>query len=176
MSTLPTLLVTGGAGFIGSNFVHLAVREGYRVVNLDKLTYAGNLENLADLADNTSYIFARGDIGERALVTHLLETYRPVAVLNFAAESHVDRSIDAPAEFVRTNVVGTFELLQASIAYWRKLPADRAAAFRFLHVSTDEVLDRLAQLAHSTRPCRTRPVPRMPRRRQRPITLFAPRT
>lgn len=140
---LTTLLVTGGAGFIGSNFVHLAVREGFRVVNLDKLTYAGNLENVGDLTDNTSYVFAHGDIGDRALVAHLLETHQPVAVLNFAAESHVDRSIDAPAEFVHTNVVGTFELLQASIAYWRTLSPDRAAAFRFLQVSTDEVFGSL---------------------------------
>jgi dTDP-glucose 4,6-dehydratase len=138
-----TLLVTGGAGFIGSNFVRHAIDRGWRVLNLDKLTYAGNLENLASVAGDPRYVFVHGDIANRALVARLLETHRPMGVVNFAAESHVDRSIDEPGEFVRTNVLGTFELLQASLGYWKSLDPARARAFRFLHVSTDEVFGSL---------------------------------
>jgi dTDP-glucose 4,6-dehydratase len=145
-SPLPTLLVTGGAGFIGSSFVLavvLAVEGGARVVNLDKLTYAGNLDNLAPLEGDGRHVFVHGDIGDRALVARLLAEHRPAAVVNFAAESHVDRSIDGPGEFVRTNLVGTFELLEAVRAYHASLPPAEAARFRFLHVSTDEVYGSL---------------------------------
>jgi dTDP-glucose 4,6-dehydratase len=143
-----TLLVTGGAGFIGSNFVRYAVGQGFRVVNLDKLTYAGNLENLTSLGSDPRYAFVRGDIGDRALVGRLFEAHQPTAVINFAAESHVDRSIDEPGEFVKTNVVGTFELLQASLAHWKRLDPVEARAFRFLHVSTDEVFGSLGPTGH----------------------------
>jgi dTDP-glucose 4,6-dehydratase len=139
-----TLLVTGGAGFIGSNFVLAAVREhGARVVNLDKLTYAGNLDNLAPLDGDPRHVFVRGDIGDRALVARLLADHRPAAVVNFAAESHVDRSIDGPSDFIRTNLVGTFELLEAARAHHASLPRGEADRFRFLHVSTDEVYGSL---------------------------------
>lgn len=143
MSSQPKLLVTGGAGFIGSNFVHQAIARGFRVTNLDKLTYAGNLENLASLARHPAYVFVRGDIGDRELVPRLLEAEQPNWIVNFAAESHVDRSIDEPGTFVRTNVLGTFELLQSALGYWRRLEPDRARAFRFVHVSTDEVFGSL---------------------------------
>lgn len=138
------ILVTGGAGFIGANFVLdwlTACDEG--IVNLDKLTYAGNLENLTSLRDNARHVFVQGDIGDRALVGDLLARHRPRAVINFAAESHVDRSIHGPAEFIETNVVGTFKLLEAVRAHWSALPADEQGAFRFLHVSTDEVYGSL---------------------------------
>ncbi|KJV31681.1 dTDP-glucose 4,6-dehydratase [Luteibacter yeojuensis] len=140
---MPTLLVTGGAGFIGGNFVLAARKLGYRIVNLDKLTYAGNLETLSSLGADPGHIFEHGDIGDRALVASLLATHAPTAVLNFAAESHVDRSIDGPAAFVQTNVVGTLGLLEATLAYWRGLGAKAAASFRFVHVSTDEVYGSL---------------------------------
>lgn len=138
------ILVTGGAGFIGANFVldWLAACDE-DIVNLDKLTYAGNLENLTSLRGNARHTFVQGDIGDRALVGDLLARHRPRAVINFAAESHVDRSIHGPAEFIETNVVGTFNLLEAVRAYWSALPADEQAAFRFLHVSTDEVYGSL---------------------------------
>ena len=139
---MKTLLVTGGAGFIGANFVLAAVAAGHRVVNLDKLTYAGNLDTLETLADNPHHIFVHGDIGDRALVAGLLTTHRPDAVVNFAAESHVDRSIDGPAAFIETNVVGTLGLLECVRDYWRDTLAG-SAAFRFLHVSTDEVYGSL---------------------------------
>jgi len=139
---MKTLLVTGGAGFIGANFVLAAVAAGHRVVNLDKLTYAGNLDTLETLADNPDHIFVHGDIGDRALVAGLLTTHRPDAVVNFAAESHVDRSIDGPAAFIETNVVGTLGLLECVRDYWRDTLAG-SAAFRFLHVSTDEVYGSL---------------------------------
>jgi len=140
-----TILVTGGAGFIGSNFVHRAIRRGHRVVNLDKLTYAGNPDNLAALSDvrHPAYTFVRGDISDRGLVARVLERERPRWIINFAAESHVDRSIDAPSEFVRTNVVGAFELIEAALAYWRRLPREAARGFRFHQVSTDEVFGSL---------------------------------
>ena len=140
------ILVTGGAGFIGANFVlDWLTQDNEGIVNLDKLTYAGNLENLTSLKDDKRHIFAQGDIGDAALVGKLLEQYRPRAVVNFAAESHVDRSILGPGEFIQTNIVGTFNLLEAVRAYWASLPADEKADFRFLHVSTDEVYGSLAK-------------------------------
>ncbi len=139
------LLVTGCAGFIGSNFVHTWLAEHDEpVVNLDKLTYAGNLDNLSSLANDPRHIFVQGDIGDRALVDKLLGQHKPRAVLNFAAESHVDRSIHGPGDFIQTNVVGTFNLLESVRAYWSARPAAEQAAFRFLHVSTDEVYGTLA--------------------------------
>jgi len=138
------ILVTGGAGFIGANFVHdWLAADGEPVVNLDKLTYAGNLGNLEGLADDARHEFVRGDIGDRALVESLLARHRPRAIVNFAAESHVDRSIHGPAEFIATNVVGTFTLLDATRAWWAALPPAEREAFRFLHVSTDEVYGSL---------------------------------
>ncbi|MBB3344868.1 dTDP-glucose 4,6-dehydratase [Luteimonas sp. RC10] len=147
---MPTWLVTGGAGFIGGNFVLEAVRLGVRVVNLDALTYAGNLQTLASLEGNPDHVFVRGDIGDRALVSRLLAEHRPDAVLNFAAESHVDRSIDGPAAFIDTNVVGTLGLLEAVRDYWKGLDGDAKAAFRFLHVSTDEVYGTLGETGKFT--------------------------
>jgi dTDP-glucose 4,6-dehydratase len=138
------LLVTGGAGFIGSNFVLSTIAEtGEAIVNLDKLTYAGNLRNLAALEGDARHIFVRGDICDRELVRRLLAEHRPRAVVHFAAESHVDRSIHAPGEFVQTNVVGSFSLLEEARAYWQALPATERDAFRLLHVSTDEVYGSL---------------------------------
>jgi dTDP-glucose 4,6-dehydratase len=139
------ILVTGGAGFIGSNFVldWLAASDE-PVINLDKLTYAGNLENLASLQGDARHVFVQGDLGDRALVDRLLGEHRPRAVLHFAAESHVDRSIHGPEDFIQTNIVGTFRLLEAVRAYWRALPEADKAAFRFLHVSTDEVYGTLS--------------------------------
>ena len=141
-----TILVTGGAGFIGSNFVldWLALSQE-TVVNLDKLTYAGNLQNLASLAGDARHVFVHGDFGDTALVAQLLATHQPRAVLNFAAESHVDRSIHGPGDFIHTNIVGTFNLLECVRAYWGALPAAEKAAFRFLHVSTDEVYGSLSK-------------------------------
>ena len=141
-----TILVTGGAGFIGSNFVvdWLAGRDE-PVINLDKLTYAGNLQNVATLAGDPRHVFVEGDIGDRTLVSTLLAQHAPRAVINFAAESHVDRSIDGPEAFVQTNVVGTFNLLECVRGFWNTLPADTKHAFRFLHVSTDEVYGSLAK-------------------------------
>ena len=140
-----TLLVTGGAGFIGSNFVRhvLAADADTRVVNLDKLTYAGNRTTLADVELDPRHVFIEGDIGDAAGLASLFGTYHPDAVVHFAAESHVDRSIDAPEAFLLTNVLGTFRLLDAARRHWKHLPAERAAAFRFLHVSTDEVYGSL---------------------------------
>ncbi|MGH8745090.1 MAG: dTDP-glucose 4,6-dehydratase [Burkholderiales bacterium] len=138
------LLVTGGAGFIGSNFVLSGIAQtGEAVVNLDKLTYAGNLRNLAALEGDARHAFVQGDICDRALVQRLLDAYRPRAIVHFAAESHVDRSIEGPAEFVQTNVVGTFSLLEEARAYWTELPQAEKASFRFLHVSTVEVYGSL---------------------------------
>jgi dTDP-glucose 4,6-dehydratase len=138
------ILVTGGAGFIGSNFILDWLQQSREpVVNLDKLTYAGNLRNLASLADDEAHAFVHGDIGDAALVKRLLEQHRPRAVVNFAAESHVDRSIHGPADFVQTNVVGTFHLLEAVRAHWGGLAEGEKQAFRLLHVSTDEVYGSL---------------------------------
>ncbi|HEX5211410.1 MAG TPA: dTDP-glucose 4,6-dehydratase [Pseudolabrys sp.] len=139
------ILVTGAAGFIGANFVlDWLARAQSPVVSLDKLTYAGNLDNLASVADDPRHLFARGDIGDGELVMGLLQKHRPAAVVNFAAESHVDRSIHGPADFVSTNVVGTFRLLESCRAYCDSLDAADRDAFRFLHVSTDEVFGSLA--------------------------------
>lgn len=138
-------LVTGGAGFIGGNFVLEAVRRGVKVVNLDALTYAGNRDTLAAIEHDPNHVFVHGEIGDRELVATLLAEHRPDAVLNFAAESHVDRSIDGPAAFVQTNVVGTLSLLEAVRDYWKALENDAKAAFRFLHVSTDEVYGTLGE-------------------------------
>ena len=145
-SASPTLLVTGGAGFIGSALVRLLVRTtDYRVVNVDKLTYAGNLDSLESVADDPRYTFEHVDICDAAEVARLFETYRPAGVLHLAAESHVDRSIDGPAAFVQTNLVGTFTLLDAARAYWKELPDEERDAFRFVHVSTDEVYGTLGE-------------------------------
>ena len=143
-----TVLVTGGAGFIGGNFV-LDWVAGHEepLVNLDKLTYAGNLETLASLKDNPRHVFVQGDIGDRALVERLLAEHRPRAVVNFAAESHVDRSIHGPEDFIQTNIVGTFHLLESVRAYFGGLGAAEQAAFRLLHVSTDEVYGTLESTA-----------------------------
>ena len=138
------ILVTGGAGFIGANFILDWLREGDEpVLNLDKLTYAGNLENLAALAGDPRYAFIQGDIGDRALTDRLLTQHRPRAIINFAAESHVDRSIHGPGDFIQTNIVGTFSLLESVRAYYATLDDAGRAAFRFLHVSTDEVYGSL---------------------------------
>lgn len=141
---LPMILVTGGAGFIGSNFVldWLAGSEE-PVVNLDKLTYAGNLHNLHSLQGDDRHIFVQGDIGDRALLDKLLAEHKPRAIVHFAAESHVDRSIHGPEDFIQTNVVGTLRLLEATRAYWNGLEGDARSGFRFLHVSTDEVYGSL---------------------------------
>ena len=139
------ILVTGGAGFIGANFVlDWLARHDEPVLNLDKLTYAGNLETLASLRGDARHVFVQGDIGDSALVGRLLAEHRPRAVINFAAESHVDRSIHGAADFIQTNIVGTFRLLEAVRAHWSDLPEADKAAFRFLHVSTDEVYGSLA--------------------------------
>jgi dTDP-glucose 4,6-dehydratase len=139
-----SILVTGGAGFIGSNFIlHWLAQEGSPVVNLDKLTYAGNPANLAELSDDDRYVFARGDINDAELVSDLLQRHKPVAVIHFAAESHVDRSIHNAQEFIRTNIEGTFQLLQAARQYWTGLAETEKQVFRFLHVSTDEVYGSL---------------------------------
>jgi dTDP-glucose 4,6-dehydratase len=140
---VPTWLVTGGAGFIGGNFVLGAVASGVRVVNLDALTYAGNRDTLASLEGDPDHVFVHGDIGDGALVARLLAEHRPDAVVNFAAESHVDRSIDGPAAFVHTNVVGTLALLESVRDYWKSLEGGAREGFRFLHVSTDEVYGSL---------------------------------
>jgi dTDP-glucose 4,6-dehydratase len=138
------LIVTGGAGFIGSNFIrHWLATDSRPVINLDKLTYAGNLASLADVSADVRYRFVRGDIGDRKLVDALLAEARPSAIINFAAESHVDRSIHGADEFIATNVVGTFHLLEATRAYFETLSASAKAAFRFLHISTDEVYGSL---------------------------------
>lgn len=144
MQNHQTILVTGGAGFIGSNFIHdwLAENDG-TIINLDKLTYAGNPENLTDLENNSRHIFVKGDIDDQELLKQLLTTHQPEAVINFAAESHVDRSISGPGEFIQTNVVGTFHLLDQVREYWSTLTEPAKNKFRFLHVSTDEVYGSL---------------------------------
>ena len=138
------IFVTGGAGFIGSNFVlEWLATEGSPVINLDKLTYAGNLGNLAELGGNPHHTFVKGDICDRVLIAKLLKDYRPNAIVNFAAETHVDRSIHGPADFVQTNVLGTFSLLEEARTYWSSLAPAEQNRFRFLHVSTDEVYGSL---------------------------------
>jgi dTDP-glucose 4,6-dehydratase len=140
------ILVTGGAGFIGANFVlDWLVHSRQSVINLDKLTYAGNLENLAKLKGDTRHIFVHGDIGDAELAGKLLAKHRPRAMVNFAAESHVDRSIHGPEDFIQTNVVGTFHLLEAVRGYWSGLAEQEKSGFRFLQVSTDEVYGSLAK-------------------------------
>jgi len=139
-----SIVVTGGAGFIGANFVlDWLAHNDEPVINLDKLTYAGNLENLASVQGDARHVFVRGDIGEPALVDRLLAEHRPRAIINFAAESHVDRSIHGPGEFIQTNIVGTFHLLESVRAYWNALEGEAKEHFRFLHVSTDEVYGSL---------------------------------
>ena len=140
-----TLIVTGGAGFIGGNYVlrSLANNPELRIVNVDALTYAGNMDTLAPLRDDPRHLFVQGDIRDPKLFTGLFERYAPDGVVNFAAESHVDRSIDGPAEFIHTNIVGTFNLLQCALDWWKAQADDRREAFRFLHVSTDEVYGSL---------------------------------
>ncbi|MCC7096065.1 MAG: dTDP-glucose 4,6-dehydratase [Thermomonas sp.] len=147
---MTTWLVTGGAGFIGGNFVLEAVQRGIKVINLDALTYAGNRDTLAALDGDANHVFVHGEIGDRSLVDALLVAHRPDAVLNFAAESHVDRSIDGPAAFIRTNVVGTSVLLEAICDYWKGSCGASAETFRFLHVSTDEVYGSLADTGKFT--------------------------
>ena len=139
-----TVLVTGGAGFIGSNFVvDWLGQYDERVINVDKLTYAGNPNNLISLEDNESHVFVKGDIGDSTLLKNLLSRYQPRAIVNFAAESHVDRSIRGPEDFVQTNIIGTFRLLECAKEHWQSLPTDEQRTFRFLNVSTDEVYGSL---------------------------------
>ncbi|HKV13387.1 MAG TPA: GDP-mannose 4,6-dehydratase, partial [Thermoanaerobaculia bacterium] len=141
---MDTLLITGGAGFIGCNFVRLALAEtGARVLVLDKLTYAGSLENLADVLNDPRFTFLQGDIADRHEVRRIFAEHRPTAVVNFAAESHVDRSIDDAGDFIRTNIGGAFELLEAARHHFATLGENERRAFRFLHVSTDEVYGSL---------------------------------
>ncbi|TVQ89364.1 MAG: dTDP-glucose 4,6-dehydratase [Chromatiaceae bacterium] len=148
---MQTLLVTGGAGFIGGNFVHsMLARNDVHIVNLDKLTYAGNPDTLAAFAGHPRYDFVQGDIGDSALLMKLLAQYPIDAVVNFAAESHVDRSIDGPADFIATNVVGTFKLLDCVRAWWSQQDTTRQARFRFLQVSTDEVYGSLGPVGRFT--------------------------
>jgi dTDP-glucose 4,6-dehydratase len=139
------ILVTGGAGFIGSNFVLMAINNGHGIINLDALTYAGNVESLKSVSDNPRHNFVHADIADKTMVAGLLNQHQVDAVVNFAAESHVDRSIDGPAAFIQTNVVGTLNLLECTRDYWRELEAVKKSAFRFLHVSTDEVYGSLGE-------------------------------
>ncbi len=176
LNDLSPILVTGGAGFIGSNFVldWLAL-VGTPLVNLDKLTYAGNLQNLASIEQHPAYSFEQGDICDQPFVDGLFDRYQPRAVLHFAAESHVDRSLTGPEAFVRTNVDGTFRLLEASRSYLAKLAAGDRQKFRFLHVSTDEVYGTLVRrIRPSRRPPPTPPTVPMPLPRQAPIIWCAP--
>jgi dTDP-glucose 4,6-dehydratase len=143
------ILVTGGAGFIGSAVVRHIIRDTpHQVLVADKLTYAGNLDSLAPVSNDPRYAFARADVADAPKMRELFEAYRPDAVMHLAAESHVDRSIDGPGEFIQTNVVGTFTLLQAALGYWRALPDAEQAAFRFHHISTDEVFGSLGADGH----------------------------
>ncbi|MGZ8159458.1 MAG: dTDP-glucose 4,6-dehydratase, partial [Methylobacter sp.] len=140
------ILVTGGAGFIGANFVlDWLAQSDETVINLDQLTYAGNRENLASLAGDQRHLFVHGDIGDTDLVAGLLVQHQPRAIINFAAESHVDRSIHGPEDFIQTNIVGTFRLLEVVRAYWNNLQGEAKQNFRFLHVSTDEVYGSLVK-------------------------------
>lgn len=139
-----SIFVTGGAGFIGSNFVLRLISQTVgKIINYDKLTYAGNLKNLISLQNNPRHVFVRGDINDAEVLAETLARYQPEAIVHFAAESHVDRSILGPEEFIKTNVAGTFHLLEAALAHWRLVPAQRRERFRFLHVSTDEVYGSL---------------------------------
>ena len=144
MTEKQTVLVTGGCGFIGTNFVQLLVKGGqYRVINLDAHTYAANPLSLSELDGNPDYSFVKGNITDRELISSLFARYQPVGVFHLAAESHVDRSIIHAEDFVQTNVMGTFTMLEAARIYWKDLPDDKKKAFRFLHVSTDEVFGSL---------------------------------
>ncbi len=145
MQSTSTTLVTGGAGFIGSHLVRTLLQQGRRLVNVDKLTYAGNLHSLADLAGNSQHHFVHADVCNTELMVSLLQQYQPEWVFHLAAESHVDRSIDRPLSFVQTNVLGTASLLQASLDYWQTLPFAQRQSFRFIHVSTDEVFGSLGK-------------------------------
>ncbi len=140
---MKTYLITGGAGFIGSNLVILARKKNIRVINLDLLTYAGNLMNLEPVLDDPDHIFIKGDIGDRELVREILKRYKPDGIINLAAESHVDRSIYDPEAFIKTNIIGTYHLLDEAYSYWLTLPEEKKKSFRFLHVSTDEVYGSL---------------------------------
>lgn len=134
------ILVTGGAGFIGSAVVrHIINNTDDSVINIDKLTYAGNLESLNSICENNRYTFIQADICDAKKITDIFKQYQPDAIMHLAAESHVDRSIDGPSEFIQTNIIGTYTLLEAARQYWNQLPADKKAAFRFHHISTDEV-------------------------------------
>lgn len=140
------ILVTGGAGFIGSALIrHLIKKTSHKVLNLDKLTYAGNLASLKEVSDNRRYSFVQADIGNHAAVTKILENFKPDAIMHLAAESHVDRSIDGPAAFIETNIVGTYNLLECSRRYWNELPDEKKESFRFQHISTDEVYGSLGK-------------------------------
>lgn len=143
--TKMNILVTGGAGFIGSNFVLMAVNDGHEIINVDALTYAGNVESLKSISNDPRHRFFHADIADKTVITDLLSQYQPDAIVNFAAESHVDRSIDGPAAFVQTNVVGTLNLLECARDYWRALDGRKQNGFRFLHVSTDEVYGSLGE-------------------------------
>lgn len=148
---MQTILLTGGAGFIGGNMVrHLLMDTNNVIINLDKLTYAGNLNSLVDCLDNPRHIFVEGDICDKNLVTQIFAQYRPVAVLHLAAESHVDRSIDGPEDFIRTNINGTFNLLEVARKYWQTLASSEQQKFRFLHISTDEVYGSLGETGYFT--------------------------
>ncbi len=143
MQNKASMVVTGGAGFIGSNFVMAAIAEGHTVINVDALTYAGNLESLTSIQANNRHHFVQADIADQGKISALLKQYQPDAIVNFAAESHVDRSIDGPGAFIQTNVVGTLNLLECARDYWRSLQGRQQLDFRFLHVSTDEVYGSL---------------------------------
>ena len=171
------ILVTGGAGFIGSAVCRLFVGEfGATILNVDKLTYAANPASLASIADDPRYRFCRADILDRTLIGELLHGFSPDAILHLAAESHVDRSIDGPGEFIRTNIEGTYALLEAALDYWRDLPAERAARFRFHHVSTDEVFGSLGPEGRFSEESRYQPNSPMPRRKRPPTISCAPGT
>ena len=145
------LMITGGAGFIGSAIIRLLINESsYSVLNVDKLTYAGNLESLAEIADNPRYHFEKIDICDRKALARLIRTYRPDAIMHLAAESHVDRSIDGPADFIQTNIIGTYLLLELARSYWNELKGDAKAKFRFHHISTDEVYGSLGETGKFT--------------------------
>ena len=151
MADKKTVIVTGGNGFIGTNMVRLLINsKEYRVVNLDALTYAANALSLADLDGNPDYVFVNGNITDGKLVESLFEQYQPAGIFHLAAESHVDRSIVSPEDFIQTNVVGTYRLLEAARAYYSALPEDLKHAFRFLHVSTDEVFGSLGEDGYFT--------------------------
>jgi dTDP-glucose 4,6-dehydratase len=168
MSERP-ILVTGGAGFIGSALVRRLVLSGERVVNVDKLTYAGNLDSLAPVAARPEHVFEQVDIADGDVVRRVFAVHRPRAVLHLAAESHVDRSIDGPQPFVQTNVVGTLQLLQAARGHWESLPPAEREAFRFVHVSTDEVFGSLGTTGRFTEESPYQPRSPIPRaRRARP--------